>query len=234
MKIKLLALLALLPITAFAQNFEIGLGGGLSINGAPTNNEVYRGDIITPNYAIQATILRNYVDNWQLGFDTHVLELSRKTDQLFSGPHKGEWIGGNGKKFIYGQISVSACAVVDKKFVIKHGYFYVGVGGGLGLVRNKHTFSPSDDVAYIAPDGSYGLVYGLQGGFNHDISKRFSFNAEIALRVFDMNNNARALDVSPVTDLHYRIVGYPLTVGIHYKFGGDKKQYMAYKTAVSE
>jgi len=215
-------LFLLLPAVMHAQRFEIGVSGGLSVNSKPTNNMYYQGDIVTYNYASQLTILSNNSRKWQTGLDIHVLELSRGSNYRYY--YNDNFIGGDGKRFLYSRITTSFCAVATRKIYISpvsKSYFYVGVAGGLVIARNNSQIA-SADASYKAPVGGKGVEVGAQLGFSYSVSSRFSLYSEFAPRYFDLDYDAAA-PKEHLYNLHYRIVTYPLVIGFRYKFGYDKK-----------
>ncbi len=211
-----------LPL-GFVKKFEFGIGGGLSINSKPTQNEMYSANKMLLNYATDFTFLTNLKSNWQIGLDVHVLELSRSsTYKSFPNLYTQEG-NGKGMKFIYGQITSSFCATINKKINTKTGYFYLGAEMGLGIERDAHTRNPKWNVFYMEPDGGYGLVYGPHAGYTRNITEKIALYSEFAALVYDVNNKAEAPLVKPLTNLHYRIASYPLTIGIRYRFDDFKE-----------
>ncbi len=208
------------PVFVFAQQYEVGIGFGASINSKPTNNMYFRGDLVAANYATQLTVLRNLKDDFQVGIDLHVLELSRRSSIGYT--NDGYNIGADHKKIVYATYASSFCAVVNKKLYMDENYFYFGAGMGLAIARNNSKTLPVD-ASYEAPDGGFGLTVGLQVGYTLNFSNRFALNMEIAARYYDLDYTAEAPVVRPYTNIHYRIVAYPATVGIRYRLGYQKK-----------
>lgn len=220
MKTSIILFLFLFPVIAFAQKYEIGIGGGVSINSKPTNNMYFRGDKLAMNYATELTVLKNLSNNFQVGFDIHMLELSRKSNLVYI--NDGNSIGNDNKKFVYATYAFSFCAVVNKKVYVDENYFYFGAGMGLAIARNNSN-STSSNASYQAPDGGFGLTVGIQAGYTVNLSDRFALNMELAARYYDLDYDAHAPVVTPYTNIHYRIVSYPATIGIRYRLGYDKK-----------
>lgn len=210
----------LLPFLTNAQTYELGAGGGISINGKPTNNLYFKGDKLTVNYASYLSLLKNMKDDVQMGIDIHVLELSRKSSVMYD--FEGRNIGGDNKRFVYAKYAFSIDAVLNKKYYIGKNYVYGGIAAGLSIARNNAHNLP-DNVSYGAPDGGYGLSVGAQLGYVYNIDNRWALNAEVDARYYDFDYKAIAPIVRPFTNIHYRIVAYPLTIGVRYKFSYFKK-----------
>jgi len=220
MKHSITLLILLLPFVSQAQNYELGAGGGISINGKPTNNLYFKGDKLTVNYASYISLVKNMKDDVQMGVDIHMLELSRKSSEVYD--FEGRNIGGDDKRFVYAKFAFSIDAVLNKKYYIGKDYAYGGVAAGLSIARNNSHNLP-DNVSYGAPDGGYGLSVGAQLGYVHNIDNRWAVNAAIDARYYDFDYKAIAPIVRPYTNIHYRIIAYPLTVGVRYKFSYFKR-----------
>jgi len=220
MKTRLLLLILLCPVLAFSQQYEIGIGGGASINSKPTNNMYFRGDRVAANYATELTFLKNVDKSWQVGLDLHMLELSRRSNINYN--NDGNLIGSDNKKLVYATYAYSFLAVANKKFFVDNNYFYVGAGMGFAIARNNSKKLPVD-ASYEAPDGGYGLSVGLQAGYSVNFKTRWALNVEVAARYYDLDYDAHAPVVKPYTNIHYRIVSYPATIGVRYRFGYEKK-----------
>ncbi len=222
MKRLLLPLIILTTLPAFAQKFEFGANMGASINSKATNNLAYKGDGIAINYATSFFALMNIRHNLQIGIDANVLQLSRTSPDYYLNGKKVIDGRTDGKQFIYSKVTTAFDAVLNKKFYTRYGYFYGGIGIGVSVARNFNKNTPSPSADYIAPDGGVGPVFGVQAGYTYNFSKRFAFNIEAAVRDFDLDYSAHAPVFKPYSYLHYRVVAYPVTVGIRYCFGFHK------------
>ena len=150
------------------------------------------------------------------------MELSRGSNYRYY--YNDNFIGGDGKRFLYSRITTSFCGVLNRKFYVSptsKSYFYAGVAGGFVIARNNSQ-KPSSDASYKAPDGGKGINVGAQVGFSYSVSPRFSLCTEFAPRYFDLDYDAAA-PKQHLYNLHYRIVSYPMVIGFRYKFGYDKK-----------
>ncbi|MBA3830050.1 MAG: hypothetical protein H0X33_14005 [Taibaiella sp.] len=217
---KLATILALLPTLAFGQQYELGLSAGVSINSKPTNNMYFKGDVITPNYAADVTLLRNFGDDFQIGIDIHEMELSRRSHIVYD--DYGHLIGADNKKFVYAKFASSICIVLNKKIYLDDNYFYGGIAMGGAIARNN-SHKLSGDAAYEAPDGGYGLSMGIQVGYVYNFCQRFALCGELASRYMDLDYDAHAPITLPATNLHYRMIAYSATIGFRYRFGYNRK-----------
>ena len=221
---KTISLIAvLLPFLSLGQQMEIGLGVGLSANSKPNGNLIYKGGVISPNYAVNLVLLKNLQNNWQFGADIHVLEMSRIAEKDYPGYYDNSNLGGKGKLFVYGEETSSLALILNKKFSSGSHYFYLGGVLGANFVLNFKSQSISthpnpNDIYYKSPSGGYGGVGGLHLGYTTNISKRVVFNAELAALAYyvTFRNNAPP---DYKSNLHYTILAYPFTIGIHYRFG---------------
>jgi len=222
MKRLFIPLFILLPALTHAQNVELKLGGGASVNSDPTSNMAYKGEKISFNYAAELAFLYNFAEDWQVGLQGTVLQLSRISDKIYNGPN-GTSIGGSNKQYIYASPDATIYLVGNRKMNIGNGYCYAGLAAGYGIARNDSK-TLSDNVAYKAPDGGNGFAVGAQLGYVLGLSSRFGAYIEGAFRYMDLKYDAEAPEVHPHTNLHYQIMAYPVTVGIRYRFINTRVQ----------
>jgi hypothetical protein len=222
MKKVFLATILLCSINAFGQDLELGVGGGFSSNSAPDGNMVYIQDKSSMNYAGTLKVIYSTRNYWQFGLDGHVMEISGTSSKVWPGVLTDS-VGGDNKKIVYAKYGVSVCGVVNKAFVFKnaktntHSKSYVYIGGaiGMGSARNDH-LEYTNGETYNAPDGGRGLVLGAQAGYVGNLSEKFGFNLDIAMRHMDFKYDAGAPLVVPYEDLDYSLTTFPITVGIRY------------------
>lgn len=206
-----------LPQFSYAQNVELKLGGGLSVNSSPTSNMAYSAEKIAyTNYAAELGFLYNFAEDWQAGLQGTVLQLSRISDKTYSGP-VGTPIGGSNKRYIYSNEDATVYALINRKMNIGNGYLYGGLAAGYGVARNDSK-NLSGDVAYRAPDGGRGYAVGAQIGYVVGVTSRLGLYAEGAFRYLDLKYDAEAPNVHPHTNLHYKIMAMPVTIGLRYRF----------------
>ena len=213
--------LLVLPTFVSAQNFELGLGGGISLNTKPSDNMPYKGDKMAINYAGALSVLYNFNDRLQAGIEFHLSELSSKSSQTYT-TFFGSKIGGDDKRFVYAKNAYAICAVTNGKMYAGNGYAYGGVA--LGYVAARHDSRElSSNESYRAPNGGDGLALGLQLGYVVGISKRFALSAEAAMRYYSLKYDA-VVPTGTGEKLKYNIISFPITVGVRYRlFGNDDK-----------
>ena len=223
----ILLLIATVPFISYGQNFELGASTGVSMNGKPLGNMFYKAEKAVPNYSFDFCFLSNINNKLQIGLDLAILELSRKPAQNYLNPNKDGNIGNDGKRFVYAKAAYAFCGVINKKIESFNGYFYGGLALGVCLSVNMDK-TPNEYASYIAPNGGYGPCSGLQIGYDRYFSQRFAFNAEVAIRNFNLDYDATAPIFKPYSSLHYRIMSYSCNIGVRYALGlksGGHKEY---------
>ena len=216
---KMLFVLLLLGIKAEAQELEIGVGGGFSINTTPSDNMVYKGDQSLMNYATNLKVLYTTKNNWQLGLEGHMVELASKSSKKYDGFYNGhlliDSVGGDDKKLVYAKNTVMVCGVANKRFDFGGSHAFVGVAIGYVSARNNsHKYNANE--TYKGPDGGKGICYGLQVGYSANITEKIGIFAEVAWRSLSLSYEADAPQVFPYEDLKYSIMTFPVTFGIRY------------------
>lgn len=210
---------SLLANNAYAQRgaVEIGAGAGLSINGNPGSNMVYKGNRMTIlNYSGVFNTSFNVHRSISAGIEVRSLELSRKSDVVYP-TYLKTTIGGDDRKFVYSKGAISACAIVNGKYNTTMGYFYGGAAVGYGISRHNSQRINTNKESYRAPDGGSGRVLGIQAGYTHGINSLIGLNVEWALRNYTLKYDAGAPEVRPYENLRYNITANTLTVGIRFR-----------------
>lgn len=242
MKKIIFILLAVLPSVAFAQKYEATLGGGIGINGQPGDNEPYKGDKTVINYAVMLNVMQNFGKyNWQAGVQYNALPLINTSSKTYLAVGStSRMVGGNSQKFVYANLTNSLCFVANKKINLAdlkmndHGSFklkgtvYGGISLGFAMSKNSNTHDTTDkSIAYKAPDGGIGPVYGVQFGYSYPISSRISANFDIGIRYYYLYFTAQAPKLGTsggdIPNLHFGLLAYPITIGIKYNFYGLTK-----------
>ena len=220
---KLLCCLLLAPASVYAQKFEFGLGAGLSISTKPSDNMAFKTDRSVVNAAGALSLLYNINAHLQTGLEMHLLQLSGKSDAVYT-TFDGRKIGGDDKKFVYGKSTYSFTAVLNGKKFMGNGYGYAGVAAGYVATRHDSKTLSSNE-SYRAPNGGNGLALGLQLGYVRGISKRLAVNAELAMRYFNLGYDAMEPSGTSQDKLKYSIMAFPVTVGIRYQlFTSETKE----------
>jgi hypothetical protein len=219
---KLLYLFSMLPSVAFAQNTELSLTGGISLNGQPSANMYYVGNKSALNYAASFTYLRNIDlnDHWQIGGDLYVHSLASKSSKTYN--YLGDEIGGDNKRFEYAKAVLTPDFITNYKFHLDDDeYIYAGAALGLVYTINDHT-STNPRYTYKGPNGGIGASTGVQAGIVYGISPRLALNGELAMRYYYITYDAPA-PYRNGEELHYGIVTVPITVGIRYRIGFERQ-----------
>lgn len=225
---KLLLTISLVAVcyASHAQAIELGLNGGVSTNGNPTDNMVYKGDVYTYNYVGMVDLMVNFNDYFQLGIEARVSELSRKSDSVYLSPYKLP-IGGDDKKFVYAKFMTSAMLKANGQYPFgDKGKIYGGVAIGYGVgSHNSSKIYPSEN--YRTPNGGKGVAYGAQLGYDMNISDRVTFSIEAAMRSYTLDyGGPYAPVIRPFEPLKYSIIAYNLTAGIGFKLGSRDRRYL--------
>lgn len=211
--------LSLFSSIAFAQRgaIELAAGGGVSMNNAPTANMPFTGTSSPLNYVTQFNAVYNLHRNIAAGIEIRSSELSRTTDSVYS-----PLIYGDGKKLVYSDMMITACAIVNGKVNVMRGYFYGGLAAGYATSLHDQTKLRTTSEIYRAPNDGKGFVWGIQGGFTYGINSFMGIYAEAALRTYHINHsNSLGTGLLPITnpntELSYNITAYNLTVGVKFR-----------------
>jgi len=224
MKKVFIILFLLLSVNSFAQQSEIGLSAGISMNSKPMGNEVFRGNRSSLNYSTGLTYLINLNRTFQLGAELDMLELSRRSTYVYDW-HEGEPVGNDGKKFDYSHYTFSFAPFLNAKiFKWEDCYVYGGITAGLVVARNYQNTnndpSPNSSDSYAAADGGIGEMAGVQLGINYSINRRFALNAQGSIRYYNLSYDAEAYYYHD--KLAYGAWVYPVMAGLRYNFGFEK------------
>lgn len=213
-------------LASSAQILELGFHGGISTNGNPTDNMVYKGDIYTLNYAGAVNLMVNFNEYFQLGLEARVMELSRKSDSVYLSPYKLP-IGGDGKKFVYAKFMTSGMLLANGKYPLsKQAKIYGGLAIGYGFGRHNSDKIYANEN-YRTPDGGYGIAYGAQLGYTHDVGERVALNIEAAYRYFKLDYGGPSAPViRPEEPLVYSIAAYNFTVGLKFRLGSRYRKFL--------
>jgi hypothetical protein len=217
---RILFCLLFAPFSGFAQNFELGIGVGLSANTKPSDNMPYKGDKLAISYAFAADVLYNVSDFFQTGIEVHLTQLSRKSSVAYT-TFYGNKIGDDNKRFVYAKTATSICAVVNGKLYGQNGYAYGGLAAGYAAARHDSKQLSSNE-SYRAPNGGNGLVLGAQLGYVLGLTERLGFSAQGALRYYSFKYDAMEPTGTTMDKLKYSIISFPVTVGIRYRLRGGK------------
>lgn len=203
-------------ISVYAQRgaIEIGVGAGSSINSSPGSNMAYKGNRIAwGNYSGLLNVAYNFHRSMSIGIEGRVMELSRKSDNIYP-TYLKTTIGGDDRKFVYSKSLLSAAVVFNGRYNTYRGYFYGGGAAGYAASRHDSKNIDASKESYRAPNGGNGMVLGVQAGYTHGITSVLGLNIEGALRNYTLAYDATAPEVRPYTTLKYNITAYTLTIGL--------------------
>jgi hypothetical protein len=214
---KYLFLLVLLaPTVSFAQNFEIGLNGGITVHARPMKNQYTSQDKVKAGYAGAAKI-DLLLPHSQIGIGIEMVSIT-ETNALVS-PYTSFETNYIAKPLIVPH------AFYNLVHRYTQSYIYAGIMAGLAIANmGVNTYE------YSAPAGGYisgyttaynsaiGFVGGLQAGFvaSIDKSQKLGINMEAAVRYanYDYSDPTTTLVGNPY---HYRYFYLPFTAGIRYR-----------------
>jgi hypothetical protein len=206
---RILLILICLPISVFAQNLELGLGGGVGINSNPSSNMPYKFDKATANYNGSLKLLFNFSDHIQAGLEGQVFELSGIANRIYTLPLNG-MIGG-GEKFIYAKKDLAICGLANARTNIGRGYLYAGLALGYGMANGN------DFGGYSLSGAGKGIIFGAQTGYVVGITGRIGAFIELGVRYNDLKYSGQSSELNARSDWHYHIMSYPCTIGIRYR-----------------
>ena len=209
---KIVFLLFLLPFTCPAQNFEIGLNGGVCFHTLPINNVHTEVDKAKISYAAGFKgDLR--LPHAQIGVDVEMTEISEYNYTLY--PYSMR---------IYNHVAnplIVPNAFYNHLINLPTGYCYGGISAGPAIARiGVNTFSGTPPGNYTSYTTNYnsatGLAGGIQLGFMLNVSKVLALNAEAAGRYMSIDYKDPAGIVSD-NPYRYHLFYFPMTVGLRYK-----------------
>lgn len=210
---KLLLLLLLLPATIYAQYFELGINGGISMHSRPINNTftvqdkpkssfitAVKGDLVLPRFEIGISV-----------------ELLNLTETNYLMPIY------NSRVYNYlARPLISPCAYVNHVHHIPGTYFYYGIMLGpaiarLGVNTWEYNGGGNTPSGYTTTYNSVsGFTGGIQGGFVFTLHNRLALNGELAVRYTDFNyKNPKSTQTDE--PYHYRVIYVPITLGLRYR-----------------
>ena len=206
---KILLALALLPVSCFAQHFEIGVNGGFDFHSLPENNTIAHQDKPVLGYAGGACIdLR--LPHAQIGIGVDVAQLSETN-----------YLAPTYTLKIYNRVAnplITPHAIYNYVWNHHRAYSYAGGMAGLAIARvgvNSYYSNGSSVTGYSTAYNSVtGFTAGLQAGFVMRAGKTIGIGGEAAMRYTSFtytppNNPAE-------NPYKYRLFYFPFTVSIRY------------------
>jgi hypothetical protein len=220
-------------LSVFAQQSELGIGGGVSILSGASGDIHYK----ATEGSTAPTFTLNYVYNLhhvyteskltaQAGFNVHVLKMAGEATDTFS--YFGKTIGNDGKEFIYAKTAIAVCPVVNLKYRMSaRTYIYGGASVGVIYGINKANKGWNDfegkEYTYTAPNGGAGLALGLQAGVNQRVTQRLAINLEVAVRRYNLNYSVDDTAYPGGFEFNYATMAIPVTLGLRYRMGWEKE-----------
>ncbi|MBS1782142.1 MAG: hypothetical protein JSS78_03665 [Bacteroidetes bacterium] len=211
-----------MPTFLFSQHLEFGLGGGVSMNGTPTDNMYMKAERHTVNYATSLSLHYDLNAYLQIGADLQISQLSGKSNNIYY-TYWGVKVGGDDRTLVYAKTMIAPCFVVNGKYSIGKGYLFGGVALGYGVAR-QNSKSLSGNESYRAPDGGKGEIFGLQLGYVAPINNHFAVSAEAAFRQYHLQYDTHTSSIGEKENLNYRINAFPIIIALRYRiFSQDKE-----------
>lgn len=213
---RLLLLLLLIPAAGRAQNFEIGLNGGVTVHARPMKNNYTSQDKGKAGYAALAKVSL-LLPHTQIGIGVEATSIL-ETNALIS-PYTSSETNYLAKPLIVPHAFYN--------FVHYNGsnYIYGGLMVGLAVANlgvNTYEYSSTSNnyiTGYTTTyNSSLGFAAGLQAGFVSCFgkSKRVGINVQAALRFVDYSYTDPHTTL-PDNPYHYRYIYLPFTAGIRYR-----------------
>lgn len=212
---RLLLLLLLAPTVGRAQNFEIGLNGGVTVHARPMKNNYTSQDKVKVGFAALGKVSL-LLPHTQIGIGVEATAIT-ETNALIS-PYTSSETNYLAKPLIVPHAFYN--------FVHYNGQNYVYGGLMLGLAvasLGVNTYEYSSPGNYItgyttAYNSSLGFAAGLQAGFVSCFgkSKKLGVNVQAAIRYVNYNYKDPNSSL-PDNPYNYRYIYLPFTAGIRYR-----------------
>ena len=213
MKKSIIALLVFLASASYAQNFEIGINGGIGWNTLPPNTRIIGSTNSSekgspPSFAGMLKVAYNY-NKWRFGLETGYLTLSYKFRGLQYYYINGQLVEmfSPYQTATLGNPAIPVKIFADRKKSWNHYEIYGGISAG--YVFLTHSFIPPAEFQPFPtpPNHGTGTTVGLHTGATYYFNKHIGINAEIQGNYMVLKNKNR----------EYRLYEFPATIGIRYK-----------------
>jgi hypothetical protein len=215
-----LIFLLLVSANAFAQKWELGLDGGITVNSVPSF--AYGRDYIHPsklslNYDIK--LVRNF-KKWQLGISAQAMQLSCINTQQIFWLQEGDVASPfststKGNKMILANPAVPLCFFVNRKVLFRREELFGGISAGYAFLYQKYKYSTGIIANAPFENRGDGYTVGLHIGGTYHISKHIGLNGEIDADYIYLNWNKWPAEGSAQ---QYYLFTYSATLGIRYSF----------------
>ncbi|HXS38246.1 MAG TPA: hypothetical protein VN721_16200 [Flavipsychrobacter sp.] len=224
----LTALALLFAGSMYAQNFEVGVNGGVSTSSIPGGTPD-KGDKTTWNYQASARLLYSINENWQVGGDIAGTKWQTTAQWPLTGAF-GQKIGSQKVTYSFGSPALTICAQLNRvipfyskinlDFIQSQVYFGVSAGGVITVNDGRANYStlPTEKFQYTSnfnyADGK-GYVVGVQVGYSYFFTEHFGLNVEVAPRYASVYTSDGRFGHA---DDHYHLFYYYGTLGLRFRF----------------
>lgn len=227
----LTAATALLAFTANAQNFEVGINGGMSTTTKPAG-ALYQGDENEWTPAWDLNFHYNFHERWNVGLDVGLTSWKR-TSQWPLVSTDNDTLGSQPVSFVLAQRAVTFAFQLNhvipfyeqyEDFVRSHIYFGVSagpviIGNDAGVNTSRVNPNTPAEYTYISEyrfEPGYGFMTGVQVGFTYYLGEHMGLNVEFAPKISWMETNESRLGRQ---NRVFNVMYFPTTIGFHYRFG---------------
>lgn len=197
---KLLFMLAVLPVTSFAQNWILSASAGMGVNTVADIGVIKIGKaMITPALGIA---ISHKAKRLEVGLKAGYVSLgvTLKEIQSTNGIDPTKTVK---YKYYYAQNGVSITPFFNYDLIAASNRFYIGANAGIVATfegKNDNNIAVSLDKVVLAYKGGIGVVGGLQIGYARQVSKHFVLGAEISPNYFSgsfkMGSSAEKFKIS--------------------------------------
>lgn len=196
-----------------AQNFEVGVFGGINFHNKPYNNRYTLEDKTQASYAFGAKASL-VLPKAQIGLG---VEMANIKEYNYSIPTY------TARQYNYiAKPLITPYLFYNLTHATNNGYLYAGIMGGptvasVGVNTWEYNGYNGAISGYTtAYNSTVGFVAGAQAGFVIKVDKRIGISGEIGLRYTDYNYKP-AITTLQDDPYHYRFVYFPVTAGVRYR-----------------
>lgn len=237
MKKLLLSFILAVPALAFAQKYELGVSGGYNYCGRPSISMPPMYSFIDREgkggYAVGVSITKNLKNKkaGDLGYKRSVWQVGLKLDAqqirvrgiiynnmvMYLGNELHSFAPLKQQTIRLAEPAVSPMLFINRKLNFSKSHLYFGVCAGPAFTIIQPERSSYNGDVYL-PKG-VGYTVGGQIGYTRDISKRFSLNAELSGRYYNISITDRQGKTNSYEVTSWEDIVAPITIGLRYNFG---------------
>lgn len=216
--------------SALAQDFEVGINGGMSSISKPIG-ALYQGKQEQWRPLYNVNFHYNFAENWQVGLSASMTDWQRSENWPLIG-NNGEYLSTEKVDFILAKRAVTVafeCNFVIPIYTrfedlpISKIYFGIAAGpvvtGNDGEIKssrvNPNTPSEFVYVSSYSYQSGYGGMLGAQLGFTQYVSEHFGIDAKVAPSISWVKTVDSRLGYANSV---FNTTSVPVTLGIHYRF----------------